>query len=293
MWKYARDVKQVSADPLLGHEHAPNRQARLMGVDFRTNSKGLRDREFSYERVPGKLRIVMLGDSLTVGWGVAVEDTFSKRIEALYRAAGTDVEAINFGVGNYNSIQEVESFFAEGRKYRPDVVVLNFFINDAEPLAPTHPPSSLMRMCYACVFASGRIDTLRRQFFDKSDWATYYLGLYEDGTSKGWRDARAAIGRLAAATKADGVPLLIAVLPELHDVASYRFQRVTDLVRATAEENGAAFVDVLPYLKDQPSSILWVTAPDPHPNALAHKLIAQGLFDALRKLPNPTSHATR
>src|SRR3954452_10871817 len=108
MWKYARDVKQVSADPLLGHEHAPNRQARLMGVDFQTNSKGLRDREFSYERVPGKLRIAMLGDSLTVGWGVAVEDTFSKRIEALYRAAGTDVEAINFGVGNYNSIQEVE-----------------------------------------------------------------------------------------------------------------------------------------------------------------------------------------
>src|SRR2546425_4176535 len=68
MWKYARDVKQIAADPLLGHEHAPNRQARLMGVDFRTNSKGLRDREFSYGRVAGKLRILMLGDSFTVGW---------------------------------------------------------------------------------------------------------------------------------------------------------------------------------------------------------------------------------
>src|SRR5688572_28552622 len=67
MWKYARDVKQVSPDPLLGHEHAPNRHARLMGVDFRTNSKGLRDREFSYERTPGTLRVLMLGDSLTVG----------------------------------------------------------------------------------------------------------------------------------------------------------------------------------------------------------------------------------
>src|SRR5215468_1873325 len=63
MWKYAREIKQVSADPLIGHEHAPNRQARLMGVDFRTNSQGLRDREFTYERPPGKLRIVMLGDS--------------------------------------------------------------------------------------------------------------------------------------------------------------------------------------------------------------------------------------
>ena len=68
MWKYARDVKQLSADALLAHEHAPNRASVLMGVDFQTNSKGLRDREFSYDRQPGTLRILMLGDLLTVGW---------------------------------------------------------------------------------------------------------------------------------------------------------------------------------------------------------------------------------
>ena len=48
---------------------------------------------------------------------------------------------------------------------------------------------------------------------------------------------------------------------------------------------GAEFVDVLPYLKDTRASDLWVTPPDPHPNALAHRLIAAGLFDALRKTP--------
>src|SRR5262249_17933884 len=154
MWKYARDVKQVAVDPLIGHEHAPNRQSHLMGVDFRTNSKGLRDREFSYERKPGNLRILMLGDSLTVGWGVPVEDTFSKRIERLYAAAGIDSEVINTGVGNYNTVQEVQSFLAAGQNYRPDVVVLNFFVNDAEPVAPTVPPSWLMRVCYACIFVS-------------------------------------------------------------------------------------------------------------------------------------------
>src|SRR5215510_12105712 len=100
MWKYAREVKQVSTDPVLGHEHAPNRQAHLMGVDFHTNSHGLRDREIPYERVPGKLRIAMVGDSLTVGWGVPFDDMFSKRIERLYAQAGVDAEVINFGVGN-------------------------------------------------------------------------------------------------------------------------------------------------------------------------------------------------
>jgi lysophospholipase L1-like esterase len=285
MWKYARDVKQVSDDPILGHEHAPNRHAHLMGVDFRTNSKGLRDREFTTERVPGKRRILMLGDSLTVGWGVAAEDTFSKRIEKLYAASGADVEVINFGVGNYNSVQEVRYFLNSGLAYRPDIVVLNFFINDAETPTATKPPSALMNVCAACVFVKGRTDTLMRQFLGKVDWSAYYLGLYEDGTSKGWADARNAIRSLALTTKRNGITLLVAVLPELHDVANYRFQRVTDLVRQAAEEDGVAFVDVLPTLKDQPSSALWVTPPDPHPNALAHKLMAQGLFDALQRLP--------
>src|SRR5204863_3148131 len=134
MWKYARDVKRIATDPVIGHEHAPNRQAWLMGVDFRTNSKGLRDREISYERVPGKLRIAMVGDSITVGWGVPFDDTFSKRIERLYAAAGVDAEVINLGVGNYNTIQEVQAFLTEGVRYKPDVIVLNYFVNDAEPL---------------------------------------------------------------------------------------------------------------------------------------------------------------
>jgi lysophospholipase L1-like esterase len=284
MWKYARDVKQVAADPLIGHEHAPNRQAHLMGVDFRTNAQGLRDRDYSFERVPGKLRIAMLGDSLTVGWGVPVEDTFAKRIERMYAAAGIDAEVINFGVGNYNTVQEVQAFLTSGHRYRPDIVVLNYFVNDAELLEPARSPSRLVRACYACVFLAGRGDAVVRQFLGGMDWAQYYLSLYGDGTSKGWLEAKAAIGRLAEATKASGIKLVIVNLPELHDVRNYRFGRVTDLVRQAAEENGAAFVDVLPAMADQPSSKLWVTPPDPHPNAYANELIAEALFAALQKV---------
>jgi lysophospholipase L1-like esterase len=284
MWKYAREVKQLAADPLIGHEHAPNRRARLMGVDFQTNAQGLRDRELSFERVPGKLRIVMLGDSLTVGWGVPVEQTFAKRIEQMYAEAGIDAEVINLGVGNYNTVQEVQAFLTKGYRYQPDVIVLNYFVNDAEPVVPASTPSALMRRCYACVFVAGRGDALMRQFFGRLDWAQYYLSLYGDGAAPGWLDAKAAIGRLATFSKAGGIKLMIASLPELHDVANYRFGPITDLVRKAAEENGAAFVDVLPALADQPSAKLWVTPPDPHPNAYANALIAKALFEALQRL---------
>jgi lysophospholipase L1-like esterase len=284
MWKYARDIKEISSDPLIGHEHAPNRNAKLMGVAFSTNSRGLRDREFPYERGSKKLRILMLGDSLTVGWGVPLEATFSKRIERLYADNGIDADVINTGVGNYNTVQEVQYFLNEGYKYKPDIVVLNFFVNDAEPILPHHQPTLVARNCYACIFIAGRLDTVTRKFSGSGDWASYYLGLYNDGRAEGWLMAQDYIRRLAEFCKANGVELLVASLPELHDVTNYRFQNITDMVHKAARQNGVAFIDILPYVKNRPSPELWVTAPDPHPNELAHGLIAQGLFDALREL---------
>jgi lysophospholipase L1-like esterase len=217
-----------------------------------------------------------------------VQDTFAKRIERIYADRGINAEVINTGVGNYNTIQEVEFFLTEGRKYQPDIVVLNFSFNDAEPVPSDRPPSFLARTCYSCIFVLGRFDTLMRQFSAKRDWSDYYLDLYGNGEAKGWRDAQIYLARLAEFCRANGIKLLIANLPELHDVQHYRLQRITALVQAAAEQNGVAFVDLLPYLKDRASADLWVTRPDPHPNALAHGLIAQGIFDALQRLrPNP------
>jgi lysophospholipase L1-like esterase len=284
MWKYAKEVKQVDADPLIGHRHAPNRSAKLMGVTVTTNSKGFRDREFTLDKPAGVLRIVMLGDSFTEGWGAAEQDTFSKRIERRYADQGTKVEVINTGVGNWNSIQEVEFFLTDAYRYHPDIVVLNYAFNDAEPVPHDRPPSFAMRYCYSCVFLVGRFDALRRMIFGGKDWQDYYLDLFGDGTAPGWLGSKAAIKRLADYCKENNIKLLIANHPELHDVKNYRLQKIIDLVRAAAAENKAAFVDLLPYVRDQDSALLWVTPPDPHPNGFAHKFLADGIFDALEKM---------
>ncbi len=290
MWKYARDVKVVSSDPKIGHEHGPNRDAQLMGVRVETNSKGQRDREIPYERTPGVLRIAMIGDSLTMGWGVPFESLFSKRIERLYERAGVKAEVVNLGVGNWNTVQEVEHFLTKDYRYNPDIIVLNYFVNDAEPTpAKRKAPSWLLRHCYSCVFFKGRLDTLLREITTRQNWADYYLGLYDGGKSPGWLAAKAAIKRLADYCKKNDIKLLIAHLPELHDVQNYHFGQVTELVRQAANENGVAFVDLLPNLQFQASEDLWVTPPDPHPNAFANELIAAGLFNALQKIDTPTA----
>ena len=73
MSRYAVEVKMKSDNPKIGHVHRPNVQRRLMGVDVRINSDGLRDREYDVAR-NDSYRIAVLGDSLTFGWGVEVGD---------------------------------------------------------------------------------------------------------------------------------------------------------------------------------------------------------------------------
>jgi lysophospholipase L1-like esterase len=286
MWKYARDLKVISNDPLIGHVHRPNAQEQLMGVDVKINSKGLRDREIQYERTAFALRILMLGDSFTEGWGVPFEQTFSKRIEELYAARGSTVEVINTGVGNYNTIMEVEYFLNEGYKYRPDIVVLNYIPNDAEPTPPHKQPNLAMRHCYSCVFLIGRTDMVLRQFSVRPDWKAYYSDLYGNGRAKGWLDAKAAIVRLAEYCKAHRMRLLISSLPDIHGFQPYPLQEVTELLELTAKENAVDFIDVMPAFKEHDPNNLWVSPTDAHPNALGNDIIAGALF---RKLETMTS----
>jgi len=284
MWKYARDLKQVAVNPLIGHQHRPNSQAHLMGVNVTINSKGLRERDIAYERTPSTFRILMLGDSFTEGWGVPFDATFSKRIERLYAASGISAEVINAGVGNYNTVMEVNYFLDEGHRYRPDLVVLNYVPNDAEPVPAYTAPDPWIGLCHACVYLFGRIDALLRKASVRPDWRAYYLDLYGDGSAKGWLDAKASIGALADYARAHRIKLLIGYLPELHNLRNDPLRDVAARVRRAADENGVEFVDVLPALAGHESSELWVSPSDPHPNALANELIADTLFRKLETM---------
>jgi hypothetical protein len=55
-------------------------------IEYRINSKGLRDEETTYEKPEGSFRIVLLGDSRTFGFGVPIEKHFSTLLEGYFGA---------------------------------------------------------------------------------------------------------------------------------------------------------------------------------------------------------------
>ena len=281
MWKYARQVKRVSISAEIAHEHTPGASGTFMGVPVSINSMGLRDREFSLQKPAGTVRVLMLGDSLTFGWGVKIADTPSKLLEAmLNRNAGDKkYEVINAGVGNYNTLMEVAYFLERGRLLDPDVVVLNYFINDAEP-TPRRRANGLVEFSYAAVLLSGAIDTLARNYFGRKDWKAYYRSLY-DPQSADWAATQAAIKKLVADCRKSGIRIVIVNYPELHELADYPFTSVTEAVRQIATEEGAPFVDLLPPVRGLDPRSLWVSPTDAHPNALANTKYAAELRSAL------------
>jgi hypothetical protein len=98
------------------------------------NERGLRGQLVPYEKPPGELRVLVLGDSFVEAYSVAREDSLSELLEdELAARTGGPVEVINAGTGGYSTDQELLFFREEGCKYSPDVTVLCFFYNDVEP----------------------------------------------------------------------------------------------------------------------------------------------------------------
>jgi len=277
MWKYAVELKRISANPEIGHEHVPGGRAHLMGADVAINSRGLRDRDVDAVKPPGTTRILMLGDSILFGWGVEQQDTLAAQLERALKETGQQaVEVINSGVGNYNTAMEVAYFLDRGVSYAPDVVVLNYFINDAEPTPAYRDVPWVARHSYAYAVLGGAWDGFKRRLAGAQDWRSYYAGLYAEG-APGWTKAQAKIAELAAYCRANGIRLVVANIPELRELKDYPFVDVQAKLAALTGANGIEYVDLLPAVQTEDPAALWVTEPDPHPNAQAQKLMAQRL----------------
>lgn len=103
-------------------------------VEIRTNSKGMRaDREFPYEKKTGTKRIVVLGDSFGMGYGVSLEQSFTERLRLKLEAElQQPVEIINLSVSGFGTAEELLMLQHEGVKYQPDLVLLAWHATDLD-----------------------------------------------------------------------------------------------------------------------------------------------------------------
>lgn len=148
--------------PTRGWTLKPNVDALKQELDYtmpvKVNRLGIRGPDIGYERRPGTFRIMIVGDSAMFGSGVDNEHTVSHLLTQML--APLPVEVVNLSVAAYSTVQQYQYFMDEGRKYRPDLVLLAFspgndLQTNYEPLQGLYQKNQ--RRPFATLDADGRL----------------------------------------------------------------------------------------------------------------------------------------
>jgi hypothetical protein len=281
--KYARTMKAESAIPGLAFQHEPNTKEKLMGVEFATNALGHRSAALAAPKPADERRIYFAGTSITMGWGVAGQETFPAVVERRLNAERRPQTqrryvAMNAGVANYNAAFEVLLLKGQAETAQPDAVVMQYFLRDAEP--EPEPDSIVFKYSAFLAVAYQQV----RGFLagGGASLSERYLKLHEDAN---WRRTVDAIREAKALADARRVPMFIVMIPEPHDLsADSPFVPLYARLAKSFTEMGIKVIDPLPALRAEFGAEpmrAWVSRADPHPNKAAHKVIGDAVFAAL------------
>lgn len=117
VWRPCRETAFCFA-PNLDYRH----MAAEYDVRFQTNRLGLRDDEVGPKR---GMRILLLGDSFTCGYGVERAETFADLLEMQLQT-----EVLNAGVGGFEAIHQLHYYRSAGRLLQPDLVIYALYLNN-------------------------------------------------------------------------------------------------------------------------------------------------------------------
>ncbi|HEX5052981.1 MAG TPA: GDSL-type esterase/lipase family protein [Planctomycetota bacterium] len=125
-----KELSHCEYDPELGWRHLANKVVPDLygkGLTLTTNSQHLRGtRDCSLQDTENTYRILCLGDSFTMGYGVGDEDTYPAQLAQQHPA----IDTINMGLGGYGIDQCYLWYERDGTKFDVDVLLFAFIIGD-------------------------------------------------------------------------------------------------------------------------------------------------------------------
>jgi lysophospholipase L1-like esterase len=269
--------------------------AFLWGSSWTFNSLGMRDAEPPGRS--GEPRILVLGDSVTVGEGVPQPDIYPYRLRNLL--SGDGVEVIAAGVSGWNTLEEWRFLEANVERLDPDLLLLMYVSNDNEPV------DAIRRVVARTLTTKDRaiqaLTTHSRIF----EWAAFtwvkivgpdamsMRGLREwianvkaagepfAPTDPGWQASREALLRMRdLMAERNGAMVVF-----LYDLGVLPAEpKALAALQAFGRENAVRVFDTHGFFAGHDwKSIVNDPELDPHPNTHGHAMLAQGIARTLRE----------
>ena len=212
------------------------------------NRDGMRDREHAVERQPGTRRVMMLGDSVTLGYGLRPEQAYPQVLQDLLDARGPPAEVFNVAFSGWSTRQERIAYERIGRRYRPDDVVVAVCLNDIPEIHNNlaRPPHLLQALHARSALVRRLVGAQRREIHDVEE-------LFTAPESPSVRDAFARffeeLRQLRGEVEADGGRFGLAVLPFRVQLDTPGTPSVQERIAAFCAGQGIPFLDLLPDLR--------------------------------------------
>ena len=303
-------------DPEIRYVLAPSQQGWIDDGLVTVNARGFRGADVTVPKPVGRYRVAVAGDSLTMGWGVADEETYAARLERLLRQDSPQrgVDVINLGVGGYNTRQEVTLLSRHAASLEPDLVLIGFYSNDVpdalddnEASAPggtrivaANPrPGRVLRINPTpadwwnrqlrksrAIYIAGRAFN---QLRGGGEWGmsryAMEMDMLQGRTSSelelAWKRVAAQFDRLEALAHARGFAVGIVVLPCREQVTGeFQNSKYLETLRSLAQPRGFHAIDPVPLMRERAAEgrDLYIPYDRNHPSAEGHALIAQAIY---------------
>lgn len=260
-------------------------QAESEGV---RNSLGFREREMTAKE-GDRVRIAVVGDSLTYGQGLRLEDRLTARLDV---ALGDQIDVLNFGVpgANYDRHQSIMATAVEAAD--PDLVVLQWYINDVQPPGEQPPrarnlggPFHRFAQPHSAVyFLANRGFAQIQHNLGLVPSQVDYFDRFADPAGEPAIAARARLEAVLDEVAAAGVPHGIALWPSMtdRDTSFMTYDGLFAQVLEVCETRRLPCLDLRPRLRALPADTPLIVSPyDAHPSAAANQAAAEALRDWL------------
>ncbi len=280
MWRYSKELKIKSNESKINHVHKKNSSAILQNVKIDINSKGMRGNDIDLDNW-GKStkKILFIGSSITLGWGVNDEMTQNRILEKKVKEDNLDWAILNGGVGNYNTERYVSNLLINFKDLKPDVVLLQYFINDAEVLTAQRG-NFFTRNFHLGVFfwkylAKMKSDIVQENIYD------YYNRVYAN--EKEIKTVKNNLIKFKDYCNKNDIRCIIIYTPDLNLINSIdRLNFARDYVSNISNEIDMEFFDltnIFKLLKDK--KLTNSEYKDRHPNSFAHSIFANNIYKYL------------
>lgn len=252
-------------------------KGHLVGT-IKTNRYGFRDYDYeSPDKREGTYRVAFIGDSVTLGLWVDCDGIFVRRfeIEANILGQSQRVQALNFGVDGYNTIQIYEMLKTKVLLFSPDKVVYIMCLNDFDFDEAAAPKIYYFRKPKSFFLKRVKMASKRTSRLEKEDYYFFHYNRNKDRVFPkilGMRDILAQ----------QGTGFLVVIVP-VFDLTGkgfdhYEYLKIHDEIKNFLKDNKISVFDLLNVFKEQSGSLQHFVYDVWHPNQEGHRLIAQALL---------------